>query len=58
MPIYEYACPECDKRIDRYFASSNAANNVAPQCPSCHAPMAIVEWSRPARRDPEKGIQR
>ena len=34
MPIFEYACLECDKRFESLVLSSS---EDAPQCPSCES---------------------
>lgn len=56
MPIYEYSCPEHrDKVIERY--TSGQVNNKPPLC-ECGKAMEQVEFSVPAKRNPDKGIQR
>ncbi|MGE3857889.1 MAG: zinc ribbon domain-containing protein, partial [Dehalococcoidia bacterium] len=34
MPIYQYDCPSCQKRVDVFFRSISkvAANPVCPEC--------------------------
>jgi putative FmdB family regulatory protein len=33
MPIYEYACPNCDRRVSIFLRMADAASN--PACPVC-----------------------
>lgn len=33
MPLYEYVCPECEKRFERLVRSVAAPTDV--RCPSC-----------------------
>ncbi len=36
MPIYEYRCLHCGKRVSLLFRTFAAANEAKPRCPSCH----------------------
>ena len=35
MPIYEYRCGNCKRRVSIFFRSMSAANDQVPQCPNC-----------------------
>jgi putative FmdB family regulatory protein len=35
MPIYEYFCLDCRKRVSVFFRTMSAANTTAPHCPQC-----------------------
>jgi putative FmdB family regulatory protein len=35
VPIYEYRCANCKRRVSIFFRSISAANDQAPQCPNC-----------------------
>lgn len=35
MPIYEYACLDCQKRVSVFFRSISAASDAAARCPDC-----------------------
>ncbi len=37
MPIYEYRCQRCGKRVSLFVRSFSAAGQAAPACPSCHS---------------------
>src|SRR5689334_8247474 len=35
MPIYEYRCADCRRRVSVYFQTFSAASNAAPVCEHC-----------------------
>lgn len=35
MPIYEYYCSDCRKRVSVFFRTISAASNAVPRCPNC-----------------------
>jgi len=35
MPIYEYFCLDCRKRVSVFFRTMSAASNTEPLCPQC-----------------------
>ncbi len=35
MPIYEYYCSDCRKRVNVFFRSMSAASDEAARCPTC-----------------------
>jgi putative FmdB family regulatory protein len=35
MPIYEYICFDCRKRVSLFFRSMRAAAEESPRCPDC-----------------------
>jgi putative FmdB family regulatory protein len=35
MPIYEYYCFDCCKRVSVFFRSMSVANDAAAHCPNC-----------------------
>ncbi|MFO7631340.1 MAG: zinc ribbon domain-containing protein [Caldilinea sp.] len=35
MPIYEYACLDCRKRVSVFFRTFSEANDAAARCPHC-----------------------
>jgi putative FmdB family regulatory protein len=35
MPIYEYRCGACRRRVDLYYQSFSAAENAVPTCSHC-----------------------
>lgn len=59
MPIFEYKCPTCDAKYERYtYGNGHLAERHAPLCEVCGIETEEVEWSVPSRRDPERGIQK
>lgn len=36
MPIYEYYCSTCRKRVSVFFRTMSSANDADAQCPNCH----------------------
>jgi predicted nucleic acid-binding Zn ribbon protein len=57
MPIFEYECPN-GHRADRYLVSGKTSDFLAPPCPQCGEPMKEVEFSVPAKRNSDYGIQK
>lgn len=47
MPLFEYACRECDKRFT--FMVGVVANNAEPRCPRCQSAQLKKLISRVAR---------
>lgn len=47
MPIYEYRCGDCKRRVSIFFRSFSDAN-AAPQCPNCGGPNLLRLVSRVA----------
>ena len=37
MPIYQYDCGSCQRRVDVFFRSASAAVDTTPECPECGA---------------------
>ncbi|HOQ99659.1 MAG TPA: zinc ribbon domain-containing protein [Anaerolineae bacterium] len=37
MPIYEYRCLHCGKRVSLFFRTYAAAGEAKPRCPACHS---------------------
>ena len=35
MPIYEYVCLDCRKRVSVFFRTISAASTTEPHCPQC-----------------------
>lgn len=35
MPIYEYRCGNCRRRVNIFFRSFSAVQNTTPHCPNC-----------------------
>lgn len=35
MPIYEYHCEDCRRKVSVFFRTMSEAATVAPQCPRC-----------------------
>jgi putative FmdB family regulatory protein len=33
MPIYEYHCEDCRRKVSVFFRTMSEATTVAPQCP-------------------------
>lgn len=55
MPIFDYICPNCGNHFDKYVTPGD----TEPQtCPKCRHIASQLEYSVPARRNPDKGIQR
>ena len=36
MPIYEYRCADCKKKVSVFFRSFSAVDQGQPRCPICH----------------------
>jgi len=54
LAIFEFECLKCCAKIERYVYGN--ISKPAPIC-ECGNQMEPVEWSVPAKRNPEKGIQ-
>lgn len=37
MPIYEYRCLHCGKRVSLFFRTYTAASDAKPRCPACQS---------------------
>ena len=35
MPIYEYRCPDCKKKVSVFFRTLSAVDHSAARCPQC-----------------------
>ncbi|HLF29193.1 MAG TPA: zinc ribbon domain-containing protein [Anaerolineae bacterium] len=35
MPIYEYRCPNCKKRVSIFFRNLSSVDHAAARCPNC-----------------------
>ncbi len=46
MPIYEYACPSCEKSFEALIIRRSDEAEVA--CPTCKSPEVKRQMSRPA----------
>jgi len=46
MPIYEYACPACDKTFEAFIIRRSDEAEVA--CPTCASRQVSRQLSRPA----------
>ncbi|MBK9518853.1 MAG: zinc ribbon domain-containing protein [Anaeromyxobacter sp.] len=46
MPIYEYACPACDKSFETLIIRKSDEAEVA--CPTCKSQVVTRQMSRPA----------
>lgn len=55
MAIFEYECIKCCAKIERYVYGN--INKPAPIC-ECGNQMEQVEFSVPAKRNPEYGVQK
>lgn len=55
MAIFEYECVKCCAKVERYVYGS--INKPAPMC-ECGNQMELVEFSIPAKRNPEHGVQK
>lgn len=47
MPIYEYRCGDCKRRVSIFYRSF-ADTSAAPQCPNCHSTNLLRLVSRVA----------
>ena len=36
MPIYEYRCADCKRKVSVFFRSMSAASQEEPHCPICN----------------------
>lgn len=57
MPLREYVCPICKTKFDRLSHKFDEDSDTYP-CPQCGHMGELVEFSVPAKRDPDHGIQR
>lgn len=48
MPIYEYTCQDCRRRVSLFFRSIAAAAEVTPVCPYCGSSNLVRRISRVA----------
>ncbi len=37
MPIYEYRCAGCQRRVSLYYQTFSAAEGATPSCPNCQS---------------------
>ena len=44
MPIYDYECPKCFKKIEIYYSTHNLANKHVDneECPKCNSIMKKI----------------
>lgn len=56
MPLREYQCEECVHTFESYNALSTPAKTRP--CPQCGKPAKLITYSKPAKRNPDHGIQR
>src|SRR3954470_9948049 len=35
MPIYEYRCGDCKRRVQLFYQTFSSAENATPTCPNC-----------------------
>ena len=40
MPIYEYACPDCGREVERLTPTAPTTDDDAPRCDRCAAEMS------------------
>lgn len=57
MPLFEFRCPEHHSQVVERYTTGNV-HSTPPRCKLCERMMEQVEFSVPAKRDPEKGIQK
>lgn len=48
MPIYEYICQDCKRRVSLFFRTFNDAGHATPVCPRCGSQRLIRRISRVA----------
>ncbi len=48
MPIYEYVCLDCGRRVSLFFRTFSEAENATPTCPRCGSTRLIRRISRVA----------
>jgi hypothetical protein len=59
MPIFDYVCPTCKAKYERFtFGNGHLLERHAPLCEVCGIETDQVEFSVPAKRNPEYGIQK
>lgn len=56
MAMYEFRCIQCGEKLERYV--QGFIRKSTPVCPKCRITMEEVEFSLPAKRNPEHGIQK
>lgn len=56
MPLFEYLCHHDGETFESY-STHKEAPKTRP-CPKCGESAELIEISRPARRNPDRGIQR
>ncbi len=56
MPLREFICPKCGK-FESYVSSTIPPPTRPCPNPKCKERGKLVEFSVPARRNPDKGIQ-
>ena len=37
MPIYEYRCPNCKKKVSIFFRSLSSVDHASARCPNCNS---------------------
>ncbi len=58
MPLFDYECPLCKARYERYIkGNGHLEKRHSPICETCGVETEKVEFSVPAKRNPDKGIQ-
>lgn len=48
MPIYEYVCQDCRRRVTLFFRTFNDVSDVTPTCPRCGSTHLVRRISRVA----------
>ncbi len=48
MPIYEYLCQDCRRRVTLFFRTFNDVDDVTPTCPRCGSTHLVRRISRVA----------
>lgn len=56
MAIFEFECPNCKERVERL--TFGHIERPAPLCAKCGTLTHQIEFSVPAKRNPEHGIQK
>ncbi len=46
MPIYEYHCPKCRKKVSVFFRSLSSVNHESARCPNCGSEGLMRRMSR------------
>lgn len=60
MPIYEYRCPNCKRKVSIFFRSMSSVDHASARCPHCNSGGLVrlvsrVRVIRGASRSPESG---